>query len=326
MDIKEFSDRNKFAYSHCLKAVGNDSLANVLLKEFYEDNVIDLDKNFEDLETIKKIGNRYLIKNIKAINTEYSDIFSVLYNDKIYFSSTRPSGIDNKKYKWNNQPYLDNYFLSKDSIVNNVSIINTEFHDADITINRLNDDIYFSSSQPDENIFLKKDQIITSKIFKATFDNGNLIKLTSLPFNSNEYSCKTPFFDFENKRLYFSSNMPNGKGGFDIYYVNVQDFNKVINVDDVNSINDEDNFYIDSNKNIYFSSNGYVGFGGKDIYTKIYDKESKTYKRIMNVGYPVNSSADDFGYKNIDKKGFLPLIEVMEKAMMIFIHLLKQNL
>ena len=78
----------------------------------------------------------------------------------------------------------------------------------------------------------------------------------------------------------------------------------MINVKEVNTINDEDNFYIDNKRNIYFASNGYVGFGGKDIFTRIFDEASGEYKRVMNVGLPVNSQYDDFGYQNINDKGY----------------------
>lgn len=301
-----FANKNKFFFSHCIKAMGNQDLANNLLKEFFTSNNLNFDKSFEDIETHKKLGDRYIIENMNNINTEYSDMFSVSYKERIHFSSTKPVLLETTKYKWNGQPFLDNYTYSlKDGNIESFSVINSDVHDSDVSINKYNDMVYFTSSRIDENIYLKKNETIQTKIYQATFDNDKLIKLVCLPFNSNDYSCKTPFIDADKNRLYFSSNKQGGTGGFDIYYIDLNNPTEMINFGkEINTVNDEDNFYLDSNNNIYFSSNGYVGFGGKDIYAKTYNSETKQYSRVMNVGFPVNSSSDDFGYKVIDNKGY----------------------
>ena len=301
-----FVNKNKFFFSHCIKAMGDQNLANNLLKDYFTSNNLNYDKNFEDIETHKKLGDRYNIENMNKINTEYSDMFSSLHNENLYYSSTKPVLLATSKYKWNDQPFLDNYvFNLKDEKKQSFSSINSDVHDSDISINKYNDVIYFTSSRIEDNIYLKKNETIQTKIYQASFDDNKLIELICLPFNSNTFSCKTPFIDADQKRLYFSSNKPGGFGGFDVYYIELNNPSEMINVGkDINTINDEDNFYLDSNKNIYFSSNGYVGFGGKDVYTKTYNTEINTYSRVMNVGTPVNTSSDDFGYKVIENKGY----------------------
>ena len=76
------------------------------------------------------------------------------------------------------------------------------------------------------------------------------------------------------------------------------------NISEINTINDENDVFIDSKKNIYFSSNGYFGFGGLDIFVRQFDSKTKTYKRVMNIGLPINSEEDDFGFYIKDKKGY----------------------
>lgn len=307
MEDSEFKNKYKYHYSHCLKSMGEEVLGNKLLKEYYSSyNNTTYDKNFDDIEVIKRLGERFKIKNEKKLNTEYSDMFSLDYDNRIYISSTRPNNlINSKKYKWNGQPYLDCYYLNKvDSTLTSYNSINTDYHESDFSINKYNGSFYYTSSKPDEDLFLKKDEVINTKIYQALLDNDKIVKTIILPFNSNKYSCRNPFLDYENKRLYFSSNKPGGVGGYDIYYVHLDSPEVMINVKEVNTINDEDNFYIDNKKNIYFASNGYVGFGGKDIFTRMYDEASGEYKRVMNVGLPVNSQYDDFGYQNINDKGY----------------------
>ncbi len=226
-----FANKNKFFFSHCIKAMGNQNLANNLLKEYFISNNLNFEKSFEDIETHKKLGDRYIIENMNNINTEYSDLFSLSYKDKIHFSSTKPVLLETKKYKWNGQPFLDNYTYSlKSGKIESFSEINSDVHDSDLSINRYNDIVYFTSSRIDDNIYLKKNETIQTKIYQATFDDDKLIKLVCLPFNSNDYSCKTPFIDPDNNRLYFSSNKPGGHGGFDNYYIELNNPSEMINV------------------------------------------------------------------------------------------------
>lgn len=303
IELKELSSINKFYYAHCLKSIGEENTSNIYLKKYYSEIGKNLDTYFEDLEAVKRLGNRYQIKNIKKLNSEYSDIVSSYSDGFIYFSSSRPNKLQAEKYKWNNQPFLDNFKMKKDSSIISFNEINTDYHDGDVSINKINDDVYYTSSKPDEKVFLKKDQVITTKIYRAIFDRGVLKTTLLLPFNSNDFSCKNPFVDYKNNRLYFSSNKPGGNGGFDIYYVDLNDPVVMHNLGpDTNSSGDEDFFFLDSNKNMFFSSNGFVGFGGKDVYTRIFDSSTSSYKRVMNVGLPLNSKYDDFAYKVIDGK------------------------
>lgn len=166
LEAKPLSTKNKFYYSHCLRAIGNEAESNKILIDYYKESGKNLDKYFEDFEAVKRLGNRYSIKNEAKLNTEYSDIFGTSIEEMIYFSSTRPNGLENEKFKWNGQPYLDIFQMKKDSSIVSFNDINSEYHDGDISINRMNDDVYFTSSKPDPNLFLKKDQVITTKIYK----------------------------------------------------------------------------------------------------------------------------------------------------------------
>ncbi len=112
-EAKELSTKNKFFYSHCLRSIGNEEESNKILIEYYKESGKDLDKYFEDFDAVKRLGNRYETKNLKKINSEYSDIFSSAYDGLIYFASTRPNSLESEKFKWNGQPYLDLFLMKK---------------------------------------------------------------------------------------------------------------------------------------------------------------------------------------------------------------------
>ena len=122
-------------------------------------------------------------------------------------------------------------------------------------------------------------------------------ELKLLPFNSSEYSCGHPSISANNQTLYFASDMPGGYGGSDIYYVTRMDsgWSDPVNMgSDINTEGDEMFPYISAEDVLYFASNGHLGLGGLDVFMV---KENKNGSRIIyNMGYPLNSNADDFSF------------------------------
>jgi len=49
------------------------------------------------------------------------------------------------------------------------------------------------------------------------------------------------------------------------------------------------------NEMLFFASNGRGGLGGLDIFLAQINKEDQSFRRVSNLGTPVNSNADDFG-------------------------------
>jgi hypothetical protein len=115
------------------------------------------------------------------------------------------------------------------------------------------------------------------------------------PFNSGNYSVTDPSISNDGSVLYFSSDMPGGKGGKDIYRsINMNgNWTTPQNVAFVNTPFDDITPFYHQGKAIYFSSNGHPGMGGFDIF-KV-ERRGEHWDEVTNVGYPVNSHADDFG-------------------------------
>lgn len=109
--------------------------------------------------------------------------------------------------------------------------------------------------------------------------------------------------------LYFSSNRAGGKGGYDIYKVDVKhtgSAGSATNLDaTVNTEWDEITPYFYGRKNVlFFSSNGRIGYGGYDNYQSLLGEDGN-FGEAENLGSPLNSCADDMGYtEGEDKKSF----------------------
>ncbi len=128
-------------------------------------------------------------------------------------------------------------------------------------------------------------------IFTVTVTNSkdrNKPKL--LPFINYDYNSTHPFITKDGKTLYFSSDLPGGYGGYDIYFSEITDkgWSRPVNMGaKVNTVMDE-GYPFFFNGQLFFSSKGHPGYGGLDIFK--YDPKKK---KVENLGKPINSSMDD---------------------------------
>ncbi len=295
-----------FRYSHCLKASGDYKKGNKILRQYYKFDSTNekYSQYFEDIITLNRLGNRYSVDKLSKINTNHSEYFNdVKYGELYYTSNAKRNTFYEEKYKWDNSNFLNIYkFNLKDSTNVKLNALNTNVHEGDICFNKSGNTVYFTSNEfIDKRENSKK--IISLKIFRANLGNGKFTNVTPLSFNSIDYSCKNPFI--KGDTLYFSSNRKGGYGKYDIYKTCINNFDKVINLGPkVNTEEDEDFPFFNEDNDFYFSSNGYVGYGQKDIYVRKYDSVYNEYSRPYNIGLPLNSKADDFGFYIKNKKGF----------------------
>ncbi len=140
---------------------------------------------------------------------------------------------------------------------------------------------------------------VQSEIYFSRLDEaGNPLDFVGLSVNSPlEYGIKSPFVDEEQNRLYFSSNMPGGQGGYDLYYMDYNtdfEFQTPVNLGPlINSPGNEIDPFIHDGR-LYFASDGHVGMGGLDLFVS--DFKGDEFLGVKNMGLPFNSSQDDFGF------------------------------
>ncbi|GAB3222228.1 OmpA family protein [Algoriphagus aestuariicola] len=138
-------------------------------------------------------------------------------------------------------------------------------------------------------------EIYYSKLNEA----GELEGFTPVPFNDSiSYAVMNPFADEEAGRLYFTSDMPGGMGGTDLYYVSYDQsmsFGMPVNLGpEINTSGNESHAFRKGDK-FYFSSTGHSGVGGMDVFQA--DYSATHFGNVQNMGIPVNSTGDDFAYR-----------------------------
>jgi outer membrane protein OmpA-like peptidoglycan-associated protein len=312
---KEMSADNVFKYAHSLKGTGKYARSKRLMrlynKKMEKGELGDLDSNTvlpNEIVLDEILNNEpdYEIKNL-AINTEYSD-FSPMFLDssQVVFASAKDSSfLNTRRYKWNDQPYLDLYVAKineesqdlKDAIKFSKKI-NTKYHEASVTFSPDNETMYFTRNNYGKKLKRDKNGVNHLKIYISKKVNGEWLEATEASFNSDDYSTGHPALSPDGKQLYFVSDMPGSIGQTDIFVVDVNgdnSFSEPRNLGpDVNTERKE-MFPFINDKKLYFSSDGHVGLGGLDVYEVAYTEEDG-FENVKNLGKPVNSNKDDFSY------------------------------
>ncbi|MBZ4034461.1 OmpA family protein [Flavobacterium sp. 17A] len=304
-----------FRYAQTLKATNSYDDANAVLKEYYSKSanteaVVNFEKDVKTLENVSAIGKRFEIKNL-AINTPNSEFGAVKYNDNLVFAGVKlKPGLFDKKYKWDNETYLNLVSIPLKNINSGDSIVNyfakelkTGMHESNAVFTKDGKTIYFTRNNS-KNGKKKKDEkkISNLQIFKAELVNGKWTNITSLPFNSPNYSVEHPALSADEKVLYFASDMPGSLGSFDIYSVNINKgaFDNPKNLGpNINTDKREQFPFVSSDNKLYFSSDGHLGYGSLDVFVS--EINGSEFGKAVNVGLPLNSNLDDFAF-NIDSK------------------------
>jgi outer membrane protein OmpA-like peptidoglycan-associated protein/tetratricopeptide (TPR) repeat protein len=296
-----------YRYAQMLKANGNYVESNKQMQKFAAMQPNDLRaKAFnENPNYIPRLLDQSKSFDIKVldINSDKSDFGAFLHENTVYFTSARNTS--KKMYGWTKEPFLDIYKadLNEDGTITNsvpVKDLNSKYHDGSVTISQDGNTMYFTSDSFRENSFEKdkanKLKLGRNNLFKATLENGKWTNITSLPFNSNDYSTGNPSLSKDGKTLYFSSNMPGSIGGVDIWKVAIAETGNYGTPENlgkkVNTEGNESFPFITSENVLYFSSDAKQGLGAMDVYSIDLKGNSET----KNVGKPVNSEKDDFAF------------------------------
>lgn len=298
-----------FRYAQALKAEGNYEKANQFMDIFltktndargklYAEN-----KNY--LNKIDSESGKYLM-DTTSINSEFYDYGPSFYEENIVFTSSRSEGnLYAKIHDWTKQNFTDLFIAPLNSegklgkVTNLSKEINTKFNESSPVFTKDGKTMYFTRNNYNNGKKRKSDdKIIMEKIYKAELVNGKWSNIKELPFCSDNYKTAHPALSPDEKTLYFASNMPGSYGNSDLYKVSIDKYGNFGTPENLGpTINTEgrETFpFIDNNNHLFFASDGHPGLGGLDIFEAIINENS--VEKPINIGKPINSSKDDFGY------------------------------
>jgi peptidoglycan-associated lipoprotein len=184
--------------------------------------------------------------------------------------------------------------------------VNSPANEGAVAIDSKGKTMYFTRCEQAKN----KD--VHCKIYSATKKGNNWIDVTLIELGPDTITVGHPAISADGNTLFFTAkDMEGGVGSRDIWMATFDKKSKKWeNVTNVRAINTEEDemypFFHEDGKTLYFSSNGHLGMGGLDIFKVEMIGENK-WGNIVNMKYPVNSPADDFGmvWEPGHERGFL---------------------
>ncbi len=251
------------------------------------------------------------VRNAVNINSEGDEFSPIWFEDGIVFTASKgkhgPKGrngqVGTELYFSSLDPNKEPYRFSRFSLE-----LSSHRNEATPTFSRDYNRMFFTQNNIIDGVERTgRDKVLHLKIFEVKKGKVDWVNKRELPFNSDHYSCMHPSLSADEKTLYFSSDMPGGFGGFDLYKT---EFVKGTWTTPVNlgpGVNTPKNDvfpFIFPSGDLYFSSAGHNTLGGYDIFRVHLGNGKPT--ELINLGEPFNSTFDDFGYILSDdgKRGF----------------------
>ena len=262
-----------FRTAQTLKSVGKYEESKKMMEKFKLSSPSNLANsqlnNWQSFENLTNSeGKNFKVTNITS-EMAGSDFGPAFYGDKIVFASSSKNTEGSKVHDWNGQPYLD--------------------------------------------------------LFEAEIgENGNLTNVISLKGDINSpYHESSAVFTRDGTTVYFTrNNYIDGKKkrgkkrlvGLKIYKATKIDERTWGNVQElpfnwgpnINTEQRETFPFISEENTLFFSSDGHFGLGGLDVF-RVSKNNDPDVAEIINLGQPINSNQDDFGFivKENEKIGYL---------------------
>jgi len=299
-------------YAQTLRANGQYEASKEWMKKYsdagnQEDTRVKRFFDNEDLASgIFNAREKNFLKKVD-FNSKYNDFGAVTLNGNIIFTSSSDEGVSViRRYAWDGQPLLDLYQVpvegaSAATAKKLEGDVNTIHHDGPATFNADGTKMYFSrNNYHDSKKITNSKGVMLMGIYSADLVDGKWTNVKPSNLNNADYIVYHPSLSQDGKKLYFSSDMPGGFGGTDIYVSDVNPDGSLGTPKNLgNILNTEGNesfpFIHSEEGTLYFSSDDHVGAGLLDVFAAVKDQNDNIVN-VINLGEPINSEKDDFAY------------------------------
>lgn len=288
------SQHNEGKYAQAIKSY-EEFLTKVPKYRLAEDGI----RGCRNALKLRQNPTRYIVRNAKLFNSRRADFCPMFLDgnfDQLYFTSSTEKATGTRKSEITGTKQCDVFFSKKDEKGNwqrpepVEGELNTEFDEGVTSFSPDGTTMYLAKARREPNSGTSV-EIYTSQRSEAKWSAPVKYEITADTLSAYGDPAVSP----DGTYLYFSSDMPGGQGGKDIWRINLKERAGTLENlgDKINTAGDERFPYVRTDSVLYFSSDGHAGMGGLDIF-----KATKTPSggwNIENMGVPMNSSGDDFG-------------------------------
>ena len=261
----------------------------------------------------KKQGSAYTVKRENLFNSRRADFSPMIAgedNDRLYFTSTRPSTKGDELSGITGTKTADIFFSQKDERGKWTkpqtidTELNSDYDEGACSFSPDGRTMYLTQCKTDP-AYPRYATIVVSQRSDAEWGKPQRLDISNDSLSSFAHPAASP----DGQWLYFASDMPGGEGGLDIWRIRLGRDGIVGGVENlgkpINTEGDEMFPTFRPNGDLYFSSNGHPGMGGLDIFIAKHDRTRECWL-IEHPGCPLNSEADDFGmtFEGLKNQGF----------------------
>lgn len=262
----------------------------------------------------KSKGSAYTVKIASAFNgsrSDYCPAYMGIDAEQLYFSSTRNSATGSELSGITAMKPGDIYYVRKDergkwkAVEQLEEEVNTSFDEGACSFSQDGQTMYLTVCRTDVE-YPRMAEIWSTQRADAKWAKPEQLQITSDTLSSYAHPAISP----NGRWLYFTSDMPGGYGGLDLWRIEMggdHGFGALENLgSQINTTGNECFPAFRPSGELYFSSDGYAdGLGGLDLYRAMEDSLNKTWT-LVHLPAPMNSNADDFGitFEGLHNRGY----------------------
>lgn len=261
----------------------------------------------------KQRGSAYTVKMANLFNgsrSDYSPAYMGIEAKQLYFTSTRQqakgdvsdiTGMKNGDIFFSKQDEKGKWKMAE-SVEGE---LNTEYDEGACSFTQDGKTMYLTVCRTDPS-YPRMAEIWQAQRTDAKWSKPTQVKISADTLSSYAHPAVSP----DGRWLYFTSDMPGGQGGLDLWRIEIaggHGMGRLENLgSDINTSADECFPSFRPNGELYFSSNGRTdNMGGMDLYRATEDTLSHGWI-VNHLPAPMNSNGDDFGitFEGLHNRGY----------------------
>ncbi len=281
-------------------------------------------KSCEDTvrQELANAGALYQVKGVDEINTPNDDFGAAFYRRGLVFCTEKDTGGPVlRRSGWTGRPFVDMFFSTVRLVDEDkmefkfsraesfASELRTKWHDGPVCFSADQTTMYVSRNNLDgRKVRYSSNGLVNVKIVSSKKAGDGWATPQNVSFANPNFSVMHPALTPDGFKMFFTSDMSGGFGGYDLYvsYNENGSWSAPVNLGPgINTEGDEIFPYVSKEGLLYFASDGHTGMGGYDVY---YSRAVRgIWNPVTNLGAPLNSNKDDFGFvmDSTRKYGFI---------------------